>query len=166
MELSEGKEKFLNAWGSLASNWGINRTMAQVHALLLISPYSLNADEIMDELKISRGNANMNIRALMDWNLVFKEIRQGERKEFFYAEKNIWEVFRQIVTQRKRKELEPIIKLFDEVSSVEEECQESKEFCRVVQELKVMTCQADSILDKLTRTDPNWVTKCILSAFK
>jgi len=166
MELSEGKEKFLNAWGSLASNWGINRTMAQVHALLLISPYSLNADEIMNELQISRGNANMNIRALLDWNLVYKEIRQGERKEFFYAEKDMWEVFKKIVAQRKKKELEPIIKLFDEVSSVEGECKESTEFCRVVKELKVMTCQADSILDKLIRTDPNWVAKCFLQVFK
>ena len=166
MELHAGKEKFLNAWGSLASNWGINRTMAQVHALLLVAPQPLNADEIINELKISRGNANMNIRALMDWGLVFKEIRAGERKEFFFAEKDMWVVFKQIVTQRKKRELEPIIKLFDEVCSVEGNCDESKEFCRVVKELKVMTCQADSILDNLMRTDPNWITKCFIQAFK
>ena len=61
MDLNQGKEKFIQSWGTLGSNWGINRTMAQVHALLLISPEALTAEEIMEQLKISRGNANMNI---------------------------------------------------------------------------------------------------------
>ena len=74
MEFQEGKEKFLQVWGTLGSDWGINRTMAQVHALLMISPQALSADEIMEELKISRGNSNMNIRALIDWGLVYKEL--------------------------------------------------------------------------------------------
>jgi DNA-binding transcriptional regulator GbsR (MarR family) len=166
MNFQEGKEKFLCAWGMLASNWGINRTMAQVHSLLLISPKALNADMIMAELKISRGNANMNIRALLDWRLIYKEIIPGERKEYFVAEKDIWEVFRRIVEQRKKKELEPIIKLFDEVSSVKEECESSKEFCKMVKELKVMSCQADSILTKITKTDPSWVTKGLIQVLK
>ena len=89
MKLTEGKEKFIQAWGTLGSSWGINRTMAQVHALLLIAPESLCAEDIMEELNISRGNANMNIRALMDWGLVSKELKSGERKEFFSAEKDI-----------------------------------------------------------------------------
>ena len=87
MEVTEGKEKFVQAWGTLGTQWGINRTMAQVHALLLISKESLCADEIMEDLKISRGNANTNIRALIDWGLVYKKLKPGERKEFFVAEK-------------------------------------------------------------------------------
>ena len=67
MEWQEGKDKFLQAWGTLGTSWGINRTMAQIHALMMISPRALSADEVMEELQISRGNANMNIRALMDW---------------------------------------------------------------------------------------------------
>ena len=166
MDFTEGKEKFLNAWGALASSWGINRTMAQVHALLLVAPQPMCAESIMEYLKISRGNANMNIRALMDWGLVYKEIKCGERKEFFYAEKDIWEVFRRIVEQRKKKELEPIIKLFDDVTSVQEECDASKEFCKVVRELKVLSCQADSVLNKITNADQSWITKGILNVFK
>lgn len=166
MDYQEGKEKFLNAWGMLATSWGINRTMAQVHALLLISPNALNADKIMEELQISRGNANMNIRALIDWGLVYKEVKTGERKEFFYAEKDIWEVFRRILEQRKKRELEPIIKLFDEVTSVQVECESSKEFCKMVKELKVMSCQADSILNKLMKTETSWLTKGILQVLK
>ena len=66
MDLQEGKEKFIQSWGALGSSWGVNRTMAQIHALLLISPEPMSAEEIMEELKISRGNANMNIRALIE----------------------------------------------------------------------------------------------------
>ena len=70
MTLTEGKDKFIQSWGTLGTNWGINRTMAQIHALLLVSPESLSAEGIMKELQISRGNANMNLRALIDWGLV------------------------------------------------------------------------------------------------
>ncbi|MCB0624548.1 MAG: transcriptional regulator, partial [Saprospiraceae bacterium] len=81
MDLREGKEKFIQSWGALGSSWGVNRTMAQIHALLLISPEALSADEIMEDLMVSRGNANMNLRALIDWGLVYKELKPGERKE-------------------------------------------------------------------------------------
>jgi len=122
MTVQEGRDRFINSWGSLGSSWGISRTMAQVHALLLLAPECLSADEIMDELKISRGNANMNIRALIDWGLVYKELKPGERKEFFIAEKDMWEVFRRIIIQRKKKELEPMLKVLEEVSSVDGMC--------------------------------------------
>src|SRR5690349_15247451 len=99
MELKEAKEKFIHAWGTLATNWGINKTMAQVHALLLVSPEPLNAEEIMAELNISRGNANMNLRDLMDWGIVSKIHKSGERREYFWAEKDIWEVAKQIAKE-------------------------------------------------------------------
>ena len=83
MTAQEKKDKFVQSWGSIGSNWGINRTMAQIHALLLISSKPLSALEIKEELKISVGNANMNIRALIDWGLVHKELIPGQRKEFF-----------------------------------------------------------------------------------
>ena len=97
MELQEGKDKFIQAWGTLGSHWGINRTMAQVHALLLISPEALSAEEIMAELNISRGNANMNVRTLMDWGIVTKVVKSGERKEFFFSDKDIWDLAKQIM---------------------------------------------------------------------
>jgi DNA-binding transcriptional regulator GbsR (MarR family) len=130
--------------------------MAQVHALLLISPESLTAEEIMEQLKISRGNANMNVRALIDWGLVHKELKPGERKEFFSAEKDMWEVAKQIIIHRKKKELEPMLKVLDDITSVESECPKSEEFCKVVRELKMFTNKADSTLDKLTKADSNW----------
>ena len=156
MTLKEGKDKFIQSWGALGSSWGINRTMAQIHALLLVSPEALSAEEIMEELKISRGNANMNIRALIDWRLVFKELKAGERKEYFVAEKDMWEVVKNIIIQRKKRELEPMIRALDEISSVEEVDQESREFVEIVREIKLFSNKADSTLDTLVKSDSNW----------
>ena len=82
MELNEAKNKFIQAWGTLGSNWGINKAMAQIHALLLLATEPLSAEDIMQELQMSRGNVNMNLRALMDWGIVKKDLKVGERKEY------------------------------------------------------------------------------------
>ena len=87
MKITEARQQFISSWGAFGTHWGINRTMAQVHALLLISDKNLSTDDIMAGLSISRGNANMNIRELMNWNLVRKVIAPGDRKEYFAAEK-------------------------------------------------------------------------------
>lgn len=161
MELDEAKHKFIQAWGTLGSNWGINRTMAQVHALLLISPEPLCADDIMEMLKISRGNANMNIRALIDWGLVFKELRAGERREYFRSEKDMWNVVRQIITHRKKKELEPVLKVLEDVSNIEnsdkEKDKEREAFLEVVKDIQLFAKKADKTLDKLVNSDANWL---------
>ena len=128
MEYKEAKEKFIQSWGVLGKNWGINRTMAQVHALLLISPEALSAEEIMAELNISRGNANMNLRALIDWGLIMKENKAGERKEFFYAEKDIWQVTRQIIIERKKRELDPIRSVLQELKDIDGEGEDVEAF--------------------------------------
>lgn len=166
MELQEGKEKFFQSWGALASSWGINRTMAQIHALLLISPEALSADDIMAELQISRGNANMNLRALIDWGLVFKELRPGERREFFIAEKDMWEVVKNIIVQRKKRELEPMLKLLDELSSVQGNSAEAKEFANVIKEIKLFSNKADATLDTLVKADSNWFVGTFMKMIK
>ncbi len=166
MELQRGKERFIQSWGAFGSSWGINRTMAQVHALLLVSPESLTAEEIMEELKISRGNANMNVRSLIDWGLVYKDLKPGERKEYFVAEKDMGVVVKQIITQRKKKELEPMIKVLDEITSVEGVCEESEEFCKVVKDIKLFASKSDSMLDKLVKSDSNWLISTLLKMVK
>ncbi len=166
MTLQEGKEKFIQSWGTLGSNWGINRTMAQIHALLLISPEALSADDIMEELKISRGNANMNIRALIDWRLVYKELKPGERREFFVAEKDMWEVVKNIITQRKKKELEPMLRVLDELSSVEGTDQEAENFSEVIKDIKLFSSKADSTLDTLVKADSNWFVGTFMKMIK
>ncbi|MCB0579086.1 MAG: transcriptional regulator [Phaeodactylibacter sp.] len=166
MTLKEGKEKFIQSWGALGSSWGINRTMAQIHALLLISPEALSAEEIMEELQISRGNANMNIRALIDWGLVFKELKPGERKEFFVAEKDMWEVVKNIIIQRKKRELEPMLRVLDEISSVDPESEEAEEFVEIIREIKLFSNKADSTLDTLVKSDSNWFVGTFMKMIK
>ncbi len=96
MKLAEAKQQFISSWGAFGTHWGINRTMASIHALLLVSPDPLSQDDIMEQLNISRGNVNMNIRDLIDWGLVERILLQGERREYFSAEKDIWKVDTQI----------------------------------------------------------------------
>jgi DNA-binding transcriptional regulator GbsR (MarR family) len=86
MKLAEAKQQFIGSWGAFGTQWGINRTMAQIHALLLVSAHPITQDEIMSELSISRGNVNMNIRELVGWGLVDRVIISGARKEFLTCE--------------------------------------------------------------------------------
>ena len=166
MDLTEGREKFIQSWGAFGSNWGINRTMAQIHALLLLAHEPLCAEDIMEELQISRGNANMNIRALVDWELVHKELKSGERKEFFVAEKDMWLVVKKIIIQRKKKELEPMIRVLDEMSGIQTKDPASEEFKKIVSELKLFSSKADATLDALIKSDSNWLFSTFLNFIK
>lgn len=161
MEFEEGKKRFLTSWGILGSSWGINKTMAQIHALLLIASEPLSTEDIMNELSISRGNANMNIRSLIDWRLVEKVIKPGERKEYFEAEKDVWKISLHITRERRRREIEPIIRLLDELKTTDGEGAEAEEFRKMTAELHEFTGQADKLLDKLTRSDKIWYLNLI-----
>jgi DNA-binding transcriptional regulator GbsR (MarR family) len=161
MHLTEGKARFIESWGALGSNWGISRTMAQVHALLLVSCKPLCADDIMEALQISRGNANMSVRSLMDWGLVYKVLKPGDRKDYFEGEKDMVTVVKQIILQRKRKELDPMIKVLEDISDVECHCKESEEFCRMVKELKRFSSKADNMLEHMLTSEKDWMYKVL-----
>ncbi|MGY8909709.1 MAG: GbsR/MarR family transcriptional regulator [Flavobacteriales bacterium] len=157
MELQEAKLKYIQTWGSLATNWGVNKTMAQVHALLLVSTKPLSAEDIMETLQISRGNVNMNVRALIDWGIVQKEFVVGERKEFFIAIKDIWELFKQIAKERKKREIEPVIKVLNELQDIKDDSEEGKEFKKVLADLSKVTTTVNNILEKSIRADEHWL---------
>lgn len=169
MKLEEAKQQFIQTWGVLGSQWGINRTMAQIHALLLLSPKEMSAEEIMEELKISRGNANMNIRELIDWGLVEKTLIPGERKEFFIAEKDIWKVGMRIINERKKRELDPMITVLEKLKDVDDaddHKEEADAFYNTIGQLQKFTKQADKTLDGLIRADEHWFTGTLLKIFK
>lgn len=107
-QYQEALERFILFWGEMASNWGINRTMAQIHALLYCSEEPLDTDEIMEQLQISRGNANMNLRSLINWNLARKVHLAGSRKDFYTAEKDVWEITAHIIREREKREIRPV----------------------------------------------------------
>jgi DNA-binding transcriptional regulator GbsR (MarR family) len=154
MKHSEAKEKFIETWGTLGSHWGVNKSIAQVQALLLISPKPLTTDDVMEELKISRGNANMSIRQLLDWGIVYKKSVAGDRKEYFIAEKDVWKWALKIGKVRKERELNPVLDLLQDIADNSEtaKTQEEKEFSRQIKELNAFTQQLGSLADKVFLT--------------
>jgi HTH-type transcriptional regulator, glycine betaine synthesis regulator len=110
--LGEGDEvvrQFVEHWGVMARSWGINATMGELFALLYISGTDWTADALRQWLRISRGNVSMNLRELISWGVVHKTHRQGHRREFYRAEDDVWVLFRRILTERKRRELDPTL---------------------------------------------------------
>ncbi|MEJ2905381.1 GbsR/MarR family transcriptional regulator [Pedobacter panaciterrae] len=168
MELSEGRLKFIEAWGKLGSEWGINRTMAQIHALLLISPEALTTEEIMEELTISRGNTNMNLRDLIGWGLVEKQHKSGERKEYFYADKDTWNIARQVAKERKKRELDPIIKLLNELSEVkgDDKDRNYKTFRSSVKDINKLAKNVNKTLETMLKAEESWFWGSIFKIFK
>ena len=102
------RDKFVQLWGNMASSWGINKTMSQIHALLYAESEALHTDEIMSILDISRGNANMNLRRLLDWELIHKVQFEGDRKDYFSAETDVWKIVNTIISERQQREIAPI----------------------------------------------------------
>lgn len=168
MELAEARQKFIEAWGRLGSEWGINRTMAQVHALLLITPEELTTEEIMDELKISRGNANMTLRDLIGWGLVEKRHKPGERKEYFYADKDVWNIARQVAKERRKRELEPVLKILDELTKVTGDAKDPqfKTFNKSVTDINKLAKNVDKTFETMIKADESWFWGSLLKIFK
>lgn len=164
MKYTEAKARFLETWGTLGTHWGISRTMAQIHALLLVSPIALSTEDIMEDLQISRGNANMNLRALIDWGLISKVLKPGERKEFFEAEKDIWKVIRQIARERRRRELQPLLDSLNELETFRPHGQslEEKEFARTVGNIQSLAAKVDSGVEKLIRSEETWFMNLLI----
>ncbi len=108
-ELENAQDQFILEWGRMSSSWGINRTMAQILALLFTSPIAITVDEIMDRLRISRGNASMSLRDLMDWGIVKRFRKPGERKDVYACETDPWTMFGKVVRERKRREVDPTV---------------------------------------------------------
>jgi len=167
MEYQEAKEKFISTWGSLGTLWGINKAMAQIQALLFISTKPLTMEEVMEELKISRGNTSMNLRQLMDWGIVNKKLVVGERKEFFTTEKDVQELARHIAKERSRREIQPVIKVLKELSSIKDDkTVKTKELIKQTKALHDLAETADIMLHKIVSREQNWMTKSLIKIIK
>lgn len=111
--LEDAKGLLVRRWGEMAAYWGISRTMAEIHALLFVTGEPLCTDDVMAQLHVSRGNASMNLRGLVDWGLVQRVHKPGDRKEYFHIETDVWRMFETITRERRRREVEPIIATID-----------------------------------------------------
>lgn len=109
MKLTPVMHRYIVHWGEMGTRWGINRSVAQIHALLYLAPAALHADEIAETLGIARSNVSVGLKELLAWQLVHVTHTLGDRRDYFAAEKDPWEVVRVIVEGRKRREIDPTL---------------------------------------------------------
>jgi DNA-binding transcriptional regulator GbsR (MarR family) len=166
MKLKEARKQFIQTWARLGAEWGINRTMAQVHALLLVSDQLLTTDDVMEELSISRGNANINLRELVNWNLIYRESIAGDRKEYFRAEKNTWEMAKRIARERKKREIEPVLRELGRLQQVDENSAEAKHFMKTIGDISSFAGKIDKSVETMMRAEENWFFGAILKLLK
>ena len=143
MKLNPATEKFILHWGEMGSQWGVNRTMSQIHALLYIIGKPLNAEEITDTLGVARSNVSTSIKELQNWGLVQKVSILGDRRDHFTTNTDVWELARIIVVERQKRELEPTVRFLQELM-------ESPEFAQENQEVKSRIRETEEFVDTLT----------------
>ncbi|NJK90410.1 MAG: transcriptional regulator [Blastochloris sp.] len=166
--LSQAKDDFVTQWGAIGSAWGINRTMAQIHALLMVTARPLSTDEVMDELKISRGNAHSNLRELIGWGLIRSVIRKGERKEYFEAEKDVWKMFCIIVRERKRREIDPALEVLTRCRQATKglKGEEAEVFQKQIAALSDFVAVANRVMDKVANGSESQLMPLALKMIK
>tara|TARA_B110000037_G_C16892635_1_gene412820 strand:+ start:147 stop:656 length:510 start_codon:yes stop_codon:yes gene_type:complete len=163
-ELEQIKQDYVGQWGALGSQWGINRTMAMIHAHLLVSPSSQTTDDVMDALSISRGNANTNLRELVSWGLIRNVVMRGERKDYYEAEKDVWKIFCIVARERKRRETEPASLVLQDciTRSKSIKSTEGKELHKQLTSLNEFVTLANNIMEKVaTKGDSSIIPKIL-----
>ena len=121
--LRSAAQKFVVHWGEMGTRWGINRTVAQIHALLYISPRPLHAEEITQALSIARSNVSTSLRELQRWGIVKVSHVLGDRRDYFESLEDTWEMIRLILVERKRREIDPTLPVLEACLA---ECEEQK----------------------------------------
>jgi DNA-binding transcriptional regulator GbsR (MarR family) len=116
-ELPPVEQKFVLHWGEMGTRWGINRTVAQIHALLYISPKPLHAEEIAETLGVARSNVSTSLKELQGWGIVKLVHVLDDKRDHFESLKDVWEMFRTVLDERKRREIDPTVALLRECAS-------------------------------------------------
>src|ERR1700745_4291435 len=166
--LTEARDQFVSQWGVMGSAWGVNRTMAQIPALLITAPAALSTDDIMQELRISRGNAHSNLRDLVSWGLVRSVVRKGERKEFFEAEKDVWKMFCIIIRERRRREMRPAQTVLKECLSRTKSLRgaEAAAFNKQLKHLSDFLELTDGVITKISQSEQSKMVPWALKFLK
>jgi DNA-binding transcriptional regulator GbsR (MarR family) len=112
--LADARRLFIERWARMAAHWGVPRSMAEVHALLFVEGRPFNTDELMARLGISRGNASMTVRTLLEWGIVTKTHCREDRRDYYCAEQDVMTLFATVIRVRKRREVDPLLTLVDE----------------------------------------------------
>ncbi len=141
--------QFVEHWGLMARSWGINSSMGELFALLYITGSDWTAEDLRRSLGVSRGNVSMNLRELMAWGVVHKVHRPGERRELFRAETEVWTLFRKILRERKRRELEPSLHVLESTSRMAEGQEELRGIAERIESLRRFFRAIDTLADQV-----------------
>jgi DNA-binding transcriptional regulator GbsR (MarR family) len=152
-EIHQIIKDFVFNWGNIACNWGIPKTMGQIHGLLLVSHKPLNADEIIANLELSRGSVHTQLQQLLEWKLIYKVAKSDDRKDYFIAEKDMWKLFLTVVNIRKNMELQPLLELMNNQRTDHLNCEMGKEFEKVIKDISAFSNRANQMLETLKKVD-------------
>jgi DNA-binding transcriptional regulator GbsR (MarR family) len=161
MQLSQTSQKFILHWGEMGTRWGVNRTVAQIHALLYLTGKPLPADEIADTLSVARSNVSNSISELKAWNLVKLVHVMGDRRDHFEASTDIWELSRTVVRERKEREIMPTIDMLRELLNHPEIMLDGVERANRVREMLTMLETMTVWSDEMLRLDTETLTKVL-----
>jgi len=129
-QLSPVQQKFILHWGEMGTRWGINRTVAQIHALLYISPKPLHADDIVETLQVARSNVSTSLKELQGWGIVRMVHVMGDKRDHFESMKDVWEMFRAVLDERKRREIDPTLAMLRECIAEADHAKEKDVYTR------------------------------------
>jgi len=169
MKYADARQQLILTWGQMSTQWGINRTMGQIHALLMLSPDPMTTDDIILALGISRGNVSMNLRSLLEWGVIHKVFMAGDRKEFYTAEKDAWKMALQIARERKRRELDPVIHALQGLQNIEtdtEKIRESEELKKMTEQMLDVAMQIDKVLDIGIRSGGQSIVRKLINVLR
>jgi DNA-binding transcriptional regulator GbsR (MarR family) len=161
MQLSQTSQKFILHWGEMGTRWGVNRTVAQIHALLYLTGKPLPADEIADTLGVARSNVSNSISELKAWNLVKLVHVMGDRRDHFEASTDIWELSRTVIRERKEREIMPTIDMLRELLNHPEIMLDGVERANRVREMLTMLETMTVWSDEMLRLDTETLTKVL-----
>jgi DNA-binding transcriptional regulator GbsR (MarR family) len=161
MQLSETSQKFILHWGEMGTRWGVNRTVAQIHALLYLAGKPLPADEIADTLNVARSNVSNSIRELQAWNLTKLVHVMGDRRDHFESSTDIWELSRTIVRERQERELMPTMAMLRELLNHPEIMLDGVERANRMREMLTMLETMTAWSDEMLRLDTETLTKVL-----
>ncbi len=162
MKLTSTQQKFILHWGEMGTRWGVNRTVAQIHALLYLSLEPLNAESISDTLGVARSNVSTSLKELQSWGLVKVVHEMGDRRDYFESHKDVWDIFMVILEERKRRELDPTLTILREcVLESEGDTQTAPEIKTRIANTLDFVEQLTGWFEQMKRIDRKTLTKLI-----
>lgn len=161
MKLTPVTERFVLHWGEMGARWGVNRSVAQIHALLYLAERPLAADEIAETLSVARSNVSTSLKELLSWRLVRVVHVLGDRRDHFETSKNVWDLFKLIVEGRKQREVDPTLALLGELLASADMAEESVEVKRRVGETREFIQVLTVWVDEMLRQEPETLMKLL-----